>query len=125
MGNIYLTPTQLFATTNYIYVSVYEPQGASKKSGLYRFKKTELTPAAGIERANRNKNISIYIDGYTLCSNIEDNVTIDIFDVNGIKRNIALINGKANISFLNNGVYTYKLCIGNNVYKGKLVKHSR
>ena len=60
-----------------------------------------------------------------LCSNIEDNVTIDIFDVNGIKRNIALINGKANISFLNNGVYTYKLCIGNNVYKGKLVKHSR
>ncbi|RKW49740.1 MAG: T9SS C-terminal target domain-containing protein, partial [Prevotella sp.] len=93
--------------------------------GLYRFKKTELTPAAGIESANRNKNISIYIDGYTLCSNIEDNVTIDIFDVNGIKRNIALINGKANISFLNNGVYTYKLCIGNYVYKGKLVKHSR
>lgn len=125
MGNIYLTPTQLFATTNYIYVSVYEPQGVSKKSGLYRFKKTELTPAAGIERANRNKNISIYIDGYTLCSNIEDNVTIDIFDVNGIKRTIALINGKANISFLNNGVYTYKLCIGNYVYKGKLVKHSR
>ena len=119
---LYLTPTQIFTTKDYIYVSIYEPQGDSKKSGLYRFNKSELPNPTAIEKTNGTDDASLRIVGNTLYTNTNDNATITIFNINGTQRNIALTNGKADISILEKGIYTYRIHSRDSVIKGKFVK---
>ena len=119
---LYLTPTQIFTTKDYIYVSIYEPQGDSKKSGLYRFSKSELPNPTAIEKTNRTEDASLHIVGNTLYTNTNDNATITIFNINGTQRNIALTNGKADISMLEKGIYIYTIHSNDSVLKGKFVK---
>ena len=119
---LFLTPTPDFHNQRLHLRSIYEPQGDSKKSGLYRFSKSELPNPTAIEKTNRTEDASLRIVGNTLYTNTNDNATITIFNINGTQRNIALINGKADISFLEQGIYTYKIHSRDSVIKGKFVK---
>lgn len=122
IGTLYLTPTQIFTNKDYVYVSIYEPQGDSKKSGLYRFDKSELPGSTAIEKTTATEDISIRISENALYVSSNKNLTISVFNIDGTKMNITLVNGKADISTLKRGIYTYKLLCGNRTFRGKFVR---
>ena len=122
IGTLYLTPTQIFTNKDYVYVSIYEPQGDSKKSGLYRFDKSELPGSTAIEKTTATEDISIRISENTLYVSSNKNLAISVFNIDGTEMNITLVNGKADISTLKRGIYTYKLLCGNRTFRGKFVR---
>ena len=113
----YFTLLSLTETEEYLYVVVYDNAWTgSGVSGLYRMAKSDL-PISSVEELAVAKS-NVYVEGDNLVVG-NDYECVTISTMQGVTYQVKVVDGKADISALENGIYIYALG-RNNV--GKFVK---
>ena len=113
----YYTLLTLVSNDEYLYVVVYDtPWSGDAISGLYRMKKSDL-PIVSVDGLTMAKT-NVYASGE--CLVVEgDYKQVTISTMQGVAHQVKIVDGKADISALDKGIYIYAL---DRNHVGKFVK---
>lgn len=114
----YAAPTQFFSDDEYLYLVIYDYQGAeNSQSGLYRFAKKEIANRTAIE--NVETEADYYVDGGYIIFPYNNITSADIFDIAGNHVMCVENSDRLFIGNLNRGVYVFEVTVGGKTIKGK------
>lgn len=105
----YLSPLQIVADDEYVYVAVFEMMFSNRHvSGVYRQAKSELPePVTSIEDLVQQRANHIYADEAYL--HFEGNARVKVTDTAGKEQHVAVEPGRADIRNLEKGVYVFEI----------------
>lgn len=116
-NDVYYTLLSLTETEEYLYVVVYDNAwNGGAISGLYRMAKSEL-PISSVDELTVAKS-NVYVEGDNLVVG-NDYECVTISTMQGVTCQVKVVDGKADISALENGIYIYAL---DRNHVGKFVK---
>lgn len=103
----YYTLLSLVNTDDYLYVAVYDsPWAGNSLSGLYRMAKSDL-PKVSVDALPMDE-VEVYVEGGNLVVS-GDYQYVAISTLQGVTYQVEIVDGKADISSLDKGIYIYAL----------------
>ena len=107
VNGTYYTLLSLVNTDDYLYVAVYDsPWAGNSLSGLYRMAKSDL-PKVSVDALPMDE-VEVYVEGGNLVVS-GDYQHVAISTLQGVTYQVEIVDGKADISSLDKGIYIYAL----------------